>query len=221
MPIRAVIFDLDGTLLDTLADLSGSANEVLESLGFPTHEQQAYRRFIGDGVEMLFRRALPEGADNEQNIAACRSLFTAVYGKRWNDQTRLYEGIPETLDALASDEVAINVLSNKPHAATLRCAEEYLSRWPFACILGHREGTPHKPDPFGVQEILLTLGVDRREALYVGDSNTDMRTAVNAGVAGIGVEWGFRDRAELMAEGASHVISHPSELLQLIDELAG
>jgi len=216
MPVRVVVFDLDGTLINTLQDIANSANDVLVSVGHAPHPVADYRRFIGDGVETLFRRALPGGADSPEILTNCKTGFHDVYLRRWNETTGLYEGIRETLNTLVNAQVAICILSNKPHAATLRCVDEFLSDWTFACVLGQRDGIPHKPAPEGLLEIIERLGVDRSELLYVGDSNTDMQTAVNANVTGVGVEWGFRDRHELLAEGATHVVAHPDELLGLL-----
>ena len=217
MTIHAVVFDLDGTLLDTLQDIAQSANDVLQSLGHPAHDAAAYRRFIGDGVEMLFRRALPEDADTEDVLAQCQTGFHDVYLRRWNETTPLDPAIPELLSDLKQLGRKLCILSNKPHVATLRCVEEFLSDWQFDCVLGQRDSVPRKPAPDGLYEIQSTLGIERNELLYVGDSNTDMQTARNAEVIGVGVEWGFRDRDELLSEGASHVIAQPSELLKLLD----
>ena len=217
MPIRAVVFDLDGTLLNTLQDIAQSANDVLESLGHSAHAIEDYRRFIGDGVEMLFRRALPVGADTDQLLEKCKTGFHDVYLRRWNETTTLYPGVPELLTELQERDRRICILSNKPHAATLRCVAEFLSGWEFDCVLGQRDSVPRKPAPDGLHEIQSVLGIERDELLYVGDSNTDMQTACNAEVTGVGVEWGFRDRDELMSEGAASVIAHPSELLELLE----
>ncbi|MFO0892469.1 MAG: HAD-IA family hydrolase [Isosphaeraceae bacterium] len=184
---RAVLFDLDGTLLDTLEDIARSANEVLEGLNFPRHPADAYRRFIGDGVGNLFHRAIVEGSAGDADlvepalIARCVDGFRESYGRGWNVATRPYEGIPELLDALAARALGLAVLSNKPDAFTRQCVDEYLSSWPFAVVFGERAGVPRKPDPAAALDVAARLGVPPGAVLYVGDSSVDMETARRAG----------------------------------------
>src|ERR671921_816593 len=153
MSYDAVLFDLDGTLLDTLADIAQAANEALAGAGLPGHPPEAYRRFIGDGVAMLFRRALPPERVEEGLVERCVATFRDAYGRCWDARTRPYAGIPELLDVLAGRGLALAVLSNKPDDFTRRCAEAYLGRWPLRAVLGQREGVPRKPDPAGALEV--------------------------------------------------------------------
>lgn len=217
MQYQAIIFDLDGTLLDTLADIATAANVALSMEGFPEHPLDAYRRFVGNGVAILMQRALPESAREEAQIERCAARFRDVYRDRWNQQTQAYGGIPELLATLRQRQLHLGVLSNKPHEFTQQCVSAYFPADWFACVLGQREGIPHKPDPSGVHEILRELQVPAERCLLVGDSAVDMQTAVRAGLKAIGVSWGFRSREELHEHGAAHVIDHPQELLTILD----
>jgi phosphoglycolate phosphatase len=217
---RAVIFDLDGTLLDTLEDIGRSANQVLEELGFPAHPFGAYRQFIGEGIGTLFARALPQVvADNDPAlIARCVAGFREAYGQGWNVATRPYPGIPELLDELANRSVRLAVLSNKPDAFVRQCVDEYLAQWPFRSVHGDRDGVPRKPDPAGALHAAGTLEVLPAEILYLGDSSVDMTTACRAGMVPIGAGWGFRTAEELHSSGAVTVINHPLDLLAFLDQ---
>ena len=216
--VRAVLFDLDGTLLDSLEDIARSANLVLASQGFPGHPADAYRRFIGEGVGTLFQRAFPEDVDVDDRtlVARCVDGFREAYGRGWNVATQLYDGIPELLDALDASALSLAILSNKPDVFTRQCVDEYLKRWRFVVVFGDREGIPRKPDPAGALEIAARLGVEPGAIAYVGDSSVDMTTARRAGMIAIGVAWGFRPVDELWSSGADHVIAHPLELLDLL-----
>jgi len=214
--MRAVMFDLDGTLLDTIEDLADSMNAVLAGLGVPGHRVDAYKRFVGDGVEMLVRRALPADRADDETIAACATRMKEEYRERWHVKTRPYPGVPETLDGLAEKRVAATVLSNKPEDFTVKCVERFLPGWSFAVVRGAREGVPRKPDPAAAVEIAAGLLIPPAEILYVGDTDTDMRTAVAAGMRPVGALWGFRDADELRASGAATLISSPPDLLELL-----
>ncbi|WP_165250042.1 HAD family hydrolase [Paludisphaera soli] len=217
MSFRAVLFDLDGTLLDTLEDIGRSANQALQEGGFPLHPIDSYRRFIGDGVAMLFQRALPPDAALDQvAVSTCVAAFGRFYGDGWNVATRLYPGIAGLLDALAARSIPTAVLSNKPDHFTRRCVSHHLADWPFAVVLGQREGTPRKPDPAGAHEIAEALGLDPAEILYLGDSSVDMTTANRAGMFAVGACWGFRGVEELRVHGAVATIAAPGELLRLL-----
>jgi phosphoglycolate phosphatase len=212
-----VIFDLDGTLLDTLADIAEAANCVLQSLGYPTHAYDTYRRFVGEGVATLFSRALPAEAVSDEQLARCMEGFREVYSRQWNIQTRIYDGVRPLLDALQQRGVRLAVLSNKPDAFTKLCIEHYLAPVPFEVVLGQRESVPRKPHPAAVGEILELLGEPVERCLYLGDSDVDMQTATAAGVFPVGALWGFRTAKELSASGARALIGHPLELLDLLE----
>ena len=217
MPTKALLFDLDGTLLDTLADIAGAANAALALEAMPTHPVADYRRFIGDGVAMLFRRALPTDQEHDDaRIERCVSHFHATYATSWNVASRPYPGIPALLDALAKAGLPLAILSNKPDAFTRLCAGFYLDRWTWAAVVGQRDGVPRKPDPTSALGIADQLGIAPADFVYVGDSSVDMRTARAAGMRPIGVSWGFRSVEELRSTGAEAIIDYPEELLPLL-----
>lgn len=213
---KLVIFDLDGTLLNTIADLAAATNQALQQEGFPTHETDAYRFFVGNGINKLFERALPEQERTEKNILKIRSLFIPYYDVHNVDLSRPYPGIPELLAALQQKGIMLGVASNKYQAATQKLIAHYFPNISFVEVLGQREGIPAKPDPSIVNDILAKAGVEREEALYVGDSNVDMQTAHNAGVTAVGVAWGFRPRTELEALHPAHILEKAEDLLPLL-----
>jgi phosphoglycolate phosphatase len=217
MEFPPVIFDLDGTLLDTLADIADSANRVLASHGCPTYPVDAYRQFVGEGVTRLFERALPADQSGPEVVAECVSGFRAAYAEHWNVRTRPYDGVAELLDALSARGVMMAVLSNKPDRFTRRCVDEYLSRWRFEAVFGQREGVPAKPDPAGALEIARRLGAAADRFVYLGDSATDMRTARSAGMRAVGAAWGFRSVDELESAGAEVIIQRPIDFLAIVD----
>ncbi len=212
----AVVFDLDGTLLDTLRDIGTAANDVLESLGKPVHSISDYRYLVGDGVAVLFQRALPETIHSLELRDRCVDGFRQRYAQRWNETSGPYDGIAELLTAMEQRGVPKAVLSNKPHSFTVQCVEEFLGKWKWSVVLGQSETVPPKPDPTGLKKLLDHLGLPPEQVLYVGDTNTDMRTAVAGGCYPLGVTWGFRDRQELLESGALKIVEHPSEILSLI-----
>jgi len=214
---KAAIFDLDGTLLDTLADIGNAANDVLAGRGHSTHNLEAYRHFIGDGVATLFERILPEESPTPETVAECVSEFAVSYGRRWNENSQLYSGIADLLDELVRRNVPIAILSNKPHDFVGVCVSEFLSAWPFDPILGQREGIPRKPDPAGVIEVAESLKVSPEECVYVGDSSVDMLTAKNSAAFAVGVAWGFRPVDELVKYGAARILDSPMQLLELLN----
>ena len=216
MSYKAVVFDLDGTLLDTLEDLADATNRALARFGFPAHELAAYNYFVGDGLRNLILRTLPEGHRDDETLAETIQAFQEEYGRNWADKTRPYEGIPELLDALTERGVPMAVLSNKPDEFTRLCVAKLLPRWSFEPVQGVSETNPKKPDPIGALVIAERLGIAPAEFLYVGDTNTDMKTANAAGMFAVGVTWGFRPAAELLAHGAKVLIDRPAELLDLL-----
>lgn len=217
MTYSAVIFDLDGTLLDTLADIAHTANSVLAELGFGQHPADAYRQFVGEGVRILFRKALPEEARSREMIDRCAEAFRSHYERHWKVHTRPYEGIRETLAKLKSLGLKMAVLSNKPDPFTKKCVDEYLGEFDFDLVLGQRDHVPRKPDPTAALQILDQLGVSGDACVYVGDTAIDMETAVRAGLYPVGVSWGFRPRPELEKAGAVRIIDSPQQLLEIIN----
>lgn len=216
MKFKAVLFDLDGTLLDTIDDLADSMNSVLEMFGYPTHGVDKYKYFVGDGMDVLVRRALPVSLKEESIVAGCVAAMKEEYSSRWADKTRPYEGIPELLNALSSSGVRLSILSNKPHEPTGIVVSKMLSGWKFEMVVGVRDGVPRKPDPAAAISIAESLGIVPDEFLYLGDTNTDMKTAVAAGMFPAGALWGFRTADELIETGARILVRHPADLLDFI-----
>ncbi len=217
MRFKAVCFDLDGTLLDTLDDLAYCTNKVLSERGFPIHPVDKFRHFVGDGAKMLMIRALPEEARNETLIGECRKDFETIYRECWNRQTVPYHGISELLDSLTKLELKLAILSNKPHEFTVLTVNHLLQSWNFDVILGQRERIPKKPDPAGMLEICQKLGLTSEKFIFLGDTATDMKTAVSSGCYPVGVLWGFRNEKELKDNGALAVIKNPLDLLDLLN----
>ncbi len=213
---KLVIFDLDGTLLNTIADLAASTNHALAANGYPTHPTEEYRFFVGNGINKLFERALPEGEKTEANVLKIRQRFIPYYDVHCADLTKPYPGIPELLKTLQQRSVQIAVASNKYQRATGKLIPYFFPDIHFTAILGQREGVPRKPDPQIVHEIMRMANVSTDEVLYVGDSNVDMQTANNARVDSVGVTWGFRPRAELEQGSPFAIIDKAEELLSFL-----
>ncbi len=216
MTYKAILFDLDGTLLDTLEDLGNSVNGVLEKRDLPTHALDEYRYFVGDGTAMLISRALPQGKRNDETIRACLEELREEYGRNWNVNTRPYEGIPEMLDALTEHGLKMAVLSNKQHEFTKLCVADLLPNWTFDVVFGQRDEVRRKPDPAGALEVAEHLNLSPADFLYLGDSAVDMKTATAAGMFPVGVLWGFRSAEELKDGGAQALIERPLEILDLL-----
>ena len=218
MKFSAVLFDLDGTLLDTLEDLADSMNAALAEQNFPIHPLAAYRYFVGDGVRELARRVLPVDQRTDAMVAENVRRMTAEYEKRWNCKTRPYRGMDAALDGLTAAGVRLAVLSNKPDAFTKKMIPALLSRWNFELVLGARPGIPVKPDPQAALEVAATLRLRPDQIMYVGDTSIDMNTARAAGMYAVGVAWGFRTIEELQQSGAATIAHEPGDLLALLDD---
>lgn len=216
MKFEAVIFDLDGTLLDTIADLADSMNIVLERFGFPEHDIDAYKYFVGDGMEKLTERALPKGHRNREMVLKGLKVLKEVYGERQTAKTMPYPGITELLDALRVKGLKTAVLSNKAQEFTQGIIQQLLGEWHFEEVVGARPGVPKKPDPTAAMEIANILNVNTSKILYLGDTNIDMKTANAAGMYAVGALWGFRTKEELIEGGAKEVVKHPMEILELL-----
>ncbi len=210
MGCDAVVFDLDGTLLDTLEDLAASMNRTLAAHGFPPHPVDSYRYFVGQGMASLARAAAPEGTPGEA-LDSVRRGMEADYAEHWAVATRPYPGIPEAIAALRGRGLPLAVFSNKPDRFTKIVVERFFPAGAFAHVQGAKEGVPMKPDPAGALEIARELGVPPERTAYVGDTDTDMKTGAAAGMYTVGVEWGFRPEL-LRDNGAVVIVARPEDL---------
>lgn len=211
MIARAFVFDLDGTLVDSLEDIAVAMNDVLRFAGAEPHPIEAYRRFVGWGAADLVRRAAPDG-DHAALLAAFKERY---HGQGLSTASRPYPGIVALLHELTRRRVPLAVLSNKPHAATVEVVARFFPGVPFVAVLGARQDVPHKPDPTAALAIADALGVSGADCVFVGDTEVDVQTALNARMTPVGVAWGFRAHA-LASAGAARIIQSPAELLGLV-----
>lgn len=211
---NAVIFDLDGTLLNTLDDLADSGNHVLEAQGFPTYPTEQYKTFVGSGIPNLIRRILPPDA-SEEIFERTLTEFQHYYGQHKNDKTAPYAGIPELLRELKAHGLKICVLSNKQHDLSVEVVMHHFGADTFDLIRGKMEQFPVKPDPASCNDVISLINIPKSNILYVGDSNVDMQTAHNAGLIKCGVSWGFRTIDELRGEGADYIADVPQDILKI------
>ncbi|MCL2435794.1 MAG: HAD-IA family hydrolase [Lentimicrobiaceae bacterium] len=213
--IKLIIFDLDGTLLNTIDDLADSMNSVLQQNGYPAHDTDAYKYFVGDGVAMLVRRALPKEV-TEATFTKLLNDFMNEYELRKADKTAPYAGMIETLDKLQEKGILLAVATNKPHELLPDLMAHYFPTIKWAAVFGNRKDVPVKPHPQIVYDILNVTNINKTNVLYVGDTAVDMQTAQNAGLKKVGVLWGFRPKEELEQADADYIIMHPQELMGLI-----
>ena len=213
MHCLSIIFDLDGTLLDTLQDIAATANAVLVRYGFPVHSLYDYKRFVGDGLKALIEKITPPGT-GENIINGCCQLFLQLYAKNWQNTCHPYDGIEDMLVALRKQRLKMAVLSNKPHVFTKLFIDTYFPGQPFAYTYGQREGSPKKPDPTVALELAERLATPPEKMLFVGDTAIDIRTGKAAGMTTVAVTWGFRNLKELEKENPDLIINSPMELLQ-------
>ena len=213
---KLAIFDLDGTLLNTIADLAHSTNYALNKLGYPTHDVEKYNFMVGNGINKLFERALPEGEKTEENVLRVRKEFVPYYDIHNADDSRPYPGISELLSYLQSAGIQLAVASNKYQAATEKLVAHYFPEIRFTAVFGQREGGNVKPDPTVGVDILKLANGEKEDVLYVGDSGVDMQTAANAGVIACGVTWGFRPQAELEEFSPAYIVDIAEEIKGLI-----
>lgn len=213
--IKGIIFDLDGTLLNTIEDLANACNYALTTLGYKTHEVEKYKTFVGNGRYKLVERMLPEDRRDMENIEKALKLFDTYYEKHMIDMTKPYDGIMEMLDSLINRGINIAVVSNKPHEFTTEVVKNYFGDR-FKVVYGHKKNTKEKPDPWAVLEVIEEFNVNKDECLYIGDSEIDINTAKNAGVKSVGVEWGFRGKGELEAAGANYIVNKPEQILEIL-----
>jgi phosphoglycolate phosphatase len=212
---KGIIFDLDGTLLDTIEDIGESMNEVLETLGYPKYKIQEYKLKVGGGFRGLAINCLPKNAD-EETISKTIKLFSKIYDKNYLDKTKPYDGINELLDELMNRDILLAINSNKIDEYTNMLVNKFFSKIAFKKVSGEREGVPKKPDPYTTLEIISEMGISKDKVLFIGDTKTDIETANNAGIDSVGVLWGFRDREELNKYGATYIVEKPEEILRLL-----
>jgi phosphoglycolate phosphatase len=217
MRYDAVIFDLDGTLLNSLEGIADAMNKLLRQLGYPTHSLEAYKYFVGEGLVQLLKLTLPVDKLNLHSMDQLVNEYRAIYETTWREKTVPYEGIPEMLDALSATKIKLAVLSNKSHEFAGRMAAALLPRWKFEAVKGLRPGEPRKPDPASALQIAGITGVAPANTIFMGDSGVDMQAASRAQMYGVGVLWGFREAEELLANGARQLIRRPMELLKIVE----
>lgn len=214
--IKALLFDLDGTLVNSLEDLKNSTNFALDKMGFPVHETECYKYFVGDGMAKLIERALPEDKKDKETIQNTLKIFLEHYAQHYVDKTVPYDGIVQLLDELTSYKLAI--ISNKNQEMATVVVKKLLGD-KFQIVCGKRENYPTKPDPKLTLEIISELGVKPSECVFIGDSGMDMAVAKNAGCIALGVLWGFRKEDELRENGADYIASAPAEILGVLSKI--
>ena len=218
MKYRAAIFDMDGTLINSLEDLADAVNEMLEHYGFPTHPLEPYRYYVGNGARKLIERTVPkERAADKNFVDEALKYYDGCYQRHMLNKTKPYDGIVEMLERLKAKKIPRGVVTNKQHVCAQALAEKLFPAGMFDYVIGDMDGLPRKPDPTKALKIASDFGVDPSEVAYFGDTSVDMQTAVNAGFLPIGVTWGFRPRSELVESGAQVIIDHPLELFDRIE----
>jgi phosphoglycolate phosphatase len=211
-----LIFDLDGTLVDSLPGIAASLNRTLTAHGLPGHSDARVRSFIGDGIRNLMLRAIAKGAE-PATVESLLELYRKDYALSWKSGSTVYPGVASLLDELQRAGFEMAILSNKVHDFTVEMVGAMFPAIRFAAVLGQRDGIPHKPHPAGALQLADMLGAAAENCVVIGDSTIDLETAANAGMRGIAVTWGYHDRDALVAAGATRLIEHPSELPALLD----
>lgn len=216
MSFKGVIFDLDGTMVNSIEDLADSMNIVLKNHHFPTHELESYKYFVGKGIRNLISNALPKTHQDNSLIDSCFEMMLEVYRANCVNKTKIYKGIPELLDELILRKMRLAIFSNKADEFTIRIVDSILGKWNFEPVIGFTTEELRKPNPKVALQIRKNFGISSSEILYVGDSGVDMQTANNAGMTAVGVTWGFRTEQELVENGAKFILHHPLDLLKIL-----
>lgn len=215
--MKTVIFDLDGTLVDTAEDLGDSVSAALAELGLPIHTTEEYISYVGNGTLMLVKRSLPENLrDDEELLNKAHDLFCNHYAAHYLDKSRVYDGIPEVVKALKDSGLRLYVLTNKPYQFASKIIEACFPKGTFELVTGSGQGFPRKPDPSYENYLIEQSGADKSEAIHIGDSGTDIETAHNAGIPCIACTWGFRSRESLIEAGADFIVDEPGEILKIV-----
>ena len=219
MQYKGIIFDLDGTLFNSIEDIADAVNSSLTDAGLDIYPVEKYISWIGNGAYKLVERALPENLKSDEQIHLFLDKFLEAYDNNWNVKSNIYEGIHDVLDFLLQEEFSMSILSNKPHLLTQKIAGYYFKRWKFECVFGQRDGIPKKPDPQAALKIAGICGLNPKEFLYVGDSETDIKTALAAGMLPVGVTWGYGTKQAIADAGAIYIINRADELIELVHSL--
>lgn len=214
--MHGIIFDLDGTILNTLDDLADAGNHALSEMGYPVHEVEKYRYFVGNGIPKLIERIIPSDSSREV-YEKVYDNFCSYYNEHMYDKTRPYDGMAELLSELHRKGIKLTVVTNKAHIFACEMVKKYYDST-FDAVFGSVEGLPKKPDPYWVNKALEKIGCKPCDCIYAGDSSVDMQTARNSGIFSCGVLWGFRGRDELLENGAMSLASNTSELMRVISE---
>ena len=215
MNIKAIIFDLDGTLIDSIPDIADAANQLMVNHNYPIHDTSSYVKWIGHGALKLLKRAVPDNIDDAY-LKKLLSEYLEIHTGNCTNKTSLYPGINKILDYLNEQNISISILTNKPHALTLKVFEHYLKKWKFDFVLGQMQDYPKKPDPGRAFEIADKLKCQTQEMMFVGDSDTDMKTGTAAGMIPLGVTWGYGTESSILGAGAKYLMNNTKELLEFI-----
>lgn len=215
MKFKGVIFDLDGTLVNSLEDIANAMNSVLQGLNYPTHSYDVYQYFVGSGLRNLVSKSLPATHNTESQINHCYNLMIEIYRENCTIQTKPYTGIIQLLDALVSQNMKLGVFSNKSDALTKKVVATLFPDY-FSSVVGLSTESLKKPNPFEAIEISKSWGFSPDEIIFIGDSDIDMQTATNASMHAVGVVWGYRPEEQLIAEGAKFILQHPLDLIQIL-----
>jgi len=216
MKYKAIIFDLDGTLLDTISDISDSFNVTLEKYNYPTFSEAEYKYFVGKGIDVLISRIIKRLKLDDSQSEQLKQGYIEEYAFRHNAKTKPYSGIVELLHKLKEKKIAVNILSNKPHFQTVDVIAYYFKDYKFDLVYGKKPEFEIKPNPASAIDLISNLNVNAEEVLYVGDTKTDIETAQNAGFNSVGVLWGFREKQELIDAGADFIVKKPMEIYNII-----